>query len=93
MGQIVLPKSYKYLIRSTGKNLEATLLFVVFSSAFNFLHREKMEQILQAYGFPQKTITVITVLYKDTKTMIRSLDGETDVSDIYGVLQGETLAP
>ena len=32
------------------KNLEATLLFVNFSKAFNSIHRWKMEQILLAYG-------------------------------------------
>ena len=31
-----------------AKNLEATILFVDFSKAFDSIHREKMEQILHA---------------------------------------------
>ena len=36
------------------KNLEATILFVRFSKAFDSIHRGKMEQILLAYGLPNK---------------------------------------
>ena len=35
-----------------AKNLEATILFVDFSKAFDSTHRGKMEQILFAYGLP-----------------------------------------
>ena len=33
-----------------AKNLKATVLFVDLSKAFDSIHREKMEQILLAYG-------------------------------------------
>ena len=35
-----------------AKNLQATLLFVDFTKAFDSIHRGKMEQILLAYGLP-----------------------------------------
>ena len=37
-----------------AKNLEATILFVDFTKAFDSIHRGKMEQILLAYGLPKK---------------------------------------
>ena len=52
-----------------------------------------MEQILLAYGLPKETVTAIMMLYKDTKAMVRSPDGDTDFFDITArVLQGDTLA-
>ena len=38
-----------------GKNLEAILLFMDFSKAFDSIHRQKMEQILLVYGLPKET--------------------------------------
>ena len=37
-----------------AKNLETTILFVDFFKAFDSIHKGKMEQILLAYGLPQK---------------------------------------
>ena len=37
-----------------AKYLEATILFVDFSKAFDSIHRGKMEQILLAYSHPKK---------------------------------------
>ena len=77
-----------------AKNLQATLLFVDFTKAFDSLQRGKMEQILQAYGLPKETVAAITILYKNTKLKVRSPDGDTEYFDIVaGVLQGDTLAP
>ena len=36
------------------KNLQATLIFVDFTKAFDSIHRGKMKQILLAYGLPKK---------------------------------------
>ena len=58
------------------KNLQATLLFVDFTKAFDSIHRGKMEQILQAYGLPKETVAAITILYRNTKVKVRSLDGD-----------------
>ena len=77
-----------------AKNLQATLLFVDFTKAFDSIHREKMEQILLAYGLPKETVAAITILYKNSKVKVRSPDGDTEYFDIVvGVLQGDTLAP
>ena len=61
-----------------AKNLEATELFVDFSKASDFIHREKMEQILLANGLSKETVTDIMMLYKNMKVKIRSPDGATD---------------
>ena len=62
-----------------AKNLKATFLFVDFSKAFDSIHRGgEMELILQEYGLPKEKVTVIMRLYKDTKPMFGSPDGETD---------------
>ena len=53
-----------------------------------------MEQMLLAFGLPKETVAGITILYKNTKVKVRSLDGDTEYFDIVaGVLQGDTLAP
>ena len=77
-----------------AKNLQATLLFVDFTKAFNSIHRGKMEQILLAYGLPKETVAAITILYRNNKVKVCSPDGDTEYFDIVaGVLQGDTLAP
>ena len=77
-----------------AKNLQATLLFVDFTKAFDSIHRGKMEQILLAYGLPKESVAAITILYRNTKVKVRSPDGDTEYFDIVaGVLQGDTLAP
>ena len=77
-----------------AKNLQATLLFVNFTKAFDFIHRGKMEQILLTYNLPKETVAAITILYRNTKVKVRSPDGDTEYFDIVaGVLQGDTLAP
>ena len=77
-----------------AKNLQATLLFVNFTKAFDSIHSGKMEQIFLAYGLPKETVAAITILYRNTKVKVRSPDGDTEYFDIVaGVLQGDTLAP
>ena len=77
-----------------AKNLQPTILFVDFIKAFDSIHREKMEQILLAYGLPKETVAAIMMLYRNIKIKVRSPDGDTDYFDILaGVLQGDTLAP
>ena len=77
-----------------AKNLQATLLFVDFTKAFDSKHRGKMEQILLAYGLPKETVVAITILFRNTKVKVRSPDEDTEYFDIVaGVLQGDTLAP
>ena len=53
-----------------------------------------MEQILQEFGIPKETVAAITILYRNTKVKVHSLDGNTDYFDIVaGVLQWDTLSP
>ena len=61
-----------------AKNLQATLIFVDFTKAFDSIHRGKMEQILLAYGIPKETVAAITILYRNTKVKVRSPDGDTE---------------
>ena len=58
-----------------AKNLEATKLFVDFTKGSDSFHREKMEQILLAYGLPKETVKATMMLYRNTKIKVRSLDG------------------
>ena len=53
-----------------AKNLQATLIFVDFTKAFDSIHRGKMEQILLAYGIPKETVEAITILYRNTKVKV-----------------------
>ena len=73
--------------------LQATLLFVDFTKAFDSTHRGKMEQILLPYGMPKETVAAIMILYRNNKVKVHSPDGDTEYFDIVaGVLQGDTLA-
>ena len=74
---------------SMWKNLEVTQLFIDFSRAYDSIYRRKTEQILLAFDLPKEM-----KLYKTTKSIVRSSDGDTDFFDIVaGVLQEGTLAP
>ena len=76
-----------------SKNLQATILFVDFTKAFDSIYRGKMEQILLAYGLPKETVVAIRMLYRNTKVKVRSPDGDTDFFHIVaGVLLGDTQA-
>ena len=51
-----------------------------------------MEQIQQAYSFPKETVTALIKLYKNTKALIHSPDGDTIfINIVIGVSQGDTL--
>ena len=77
-----------------AKSLQATLLFVNFTKAFDSIHRGKMEQILLAYSIPKETVAAITILYRNTKVKVRSPDGDTEYLDIVaGILQRDMQAP
>ena len=95
----IAPQPHKYWLSVESlkayvqKNQLATILFVDFTKAFDYIHRVKIEQILLAYGLPKETVAAITILYRNHKIEIRSLDGDTDYFDIVaGVPQGDSLA-
>ena len=84
---------HKILEGVWAKNLQATLLFVDFTKAFDSIYRGRMEQVLLAYSLPKETVAAITILYRNTKVKVRSPDGNTEYFNIAaGVLQGDTLA-
>ena len=77
-----------------AKNLEATPLLIDFSKLFDFIYREKMEQVLLAYSLLRETVIAIMMVYKNMKALVCSPDCDTDFFNIVaGVLQGDTLAP
>ena len=53
-----------------------------------------MKDILIIYGIPTDIRNAILMLYKNTRSMVRSPDGDTPFFDITTeLLQGDTLAP
>ena len=65
------------------KNLQATLLFVDFTKAFDSIHRGKMELILLAYGLPKKTVAAIMILYRNTKVKVVTRNTSTLLQEYY----------
>ena len=53
-----------------------------------------MKDILIIYAIPTEIVNAILMLYKNTRSMVRSPDGDTPFFDITtGVLQGNTHSP
>ena len=76
--------------RGTCLYLEAKL--ENFSKAFSSIQREKVEQILRAYWLLKETISAMIILYKNTKTILHSLDRDTNFFEIVAeILQEDTL--
>ena len=75
-------------------NIPAVLDFIDFRKAFDSISREKLFQILAAYGIPEPIIIAIKAAYKNTMAQVVTKDGNTEFFNIKaGVLQGDTLAP
>ena len=86
--------SVEFLKVYAQKILQATILFVDFTKAFDSIHKGKMEQILLTYSLPKETVTAVMMLYRNTKVKVHSPGGDTDYfHNVAGVLQGEILAP
>ena len=74
-----------------ARQIPATLLLADFSKVFDSVHRWNMEKILLAYGIPKEIVTAIMILYKNTKSIVRSPDGDTEFFDVLvGLLQSDT---
>ena len=69
----------RILLGVRAKYLQATLLFIDFTKAFDSIHRGKMEQILLAHGLRKETVAAITILYRNTEVKVRSPDGDTSI--------------
>ena len=75
-----------------ANNLHAILLFIDFSKAFDSIDRNKMREILLAYGIPKEVVNSILILYTNTRAMVRSPDRDTPF--FYNrLLQTDTIAP
>ena len=65
-----------------ARHIPVTLLFVDFSKAFVSIHTEKMEKILLDYRISKEIVTVTMIPYRNTKSIARSPDGDTEYFDI-----------
>ena len=75
-------------------NLSTTLTFVDFKKAFDSINRDKMFNVLLAYGIPSQIVKAIKWLFLDTIAQVVTEDGNTNFFPIIaGVQQGDTLAP
>ena len=63
---------------ANSTHLQATILFVDITKAFNSIHRRKMDQILLAYCLLKETVAAIMMLYRNTKVNARSPNGDVD---------------
>ena len=76
------------------KNLPLAVIFIDFSKAFDSIHRERMFEILKAYGIPPSIVNAIKLIYENSSAQVLTPDGETSFFDILsGIFQGDTLAP
>ena len=73
-GQILIIR--RILERVKSKNQLLTLLFINFSKAVDTINRKKKKEVLLKYGIPEETVFVIMMLYKNTRSMVRSPDGD-----------------
>ena len=65
-----------------------------FKKAFDSINRNAMWKILRHYGIPNKIVTAISCVYKDSKSRVRIGDKLSDEFKITsGILQGDSLAP
>ena len=68
------------------KNLRATILFIDLSTSFDSIHRGNMAEILNSYGIPYEIISAMLIAYKNTKSIMRTDDGDTKFINILGRL-------
>ena len=91
-GQILTIRRLLEVVKS--HNLPAVILFVDFSKSFDSIDRKNMKHILKSYGIPAETVNALMMLYMNTRSMVRSPDGDTQFFEkTTGVLQGDTIAP
>ena len=64
------------------KNLSLAMVFIDFSKDFDSIHRDRMFQILSAYGIPGSIIKSIRLIYEDSCAKVVTPDGDTQIFDI-----------
>ena len=73
---------------------EAVCVLIDFKKAFDSINRNKMFQILKAYGIPSKLVQAVKIMYENTSAIVLTPEGMTESFNITtGILQGDPLAP
>ena len=54
---------------------EAVITFIDFRKAFDSINRERMFEILRAYGIPSSVVDAIHIMYKDTFALALTPEG------------------
>ena len=73
----------RYVIEvAKTKNLSAMLLSIDFSKTFDFIHLEKIKEVLLAWGIPSETVNVIMILHSNSEPTVCLQDGNRDLFDI-----------
>ena len=68
------------------------MTFVAVIETFESIH--EIKNAPHVCGIPPPVVKAITALYKNTKPVVPSADGETETFDIWaGVPHGDTFAP
>ena len=77
------------------QNYELHMLFVDFSKAFDSVDRVAMRKILEWWNIPPNIVSVIMTMVENHQLYVREGGdvSENPVTPLYGVLQGDTLAP
>ena len=92
IGQVLTLK--RIIEEVQNNNITTVLDFINFRKAFDSISRDKLFQILAAYGIPEIIVKAIKAAYTNTTAQVVTSDGNTDFFSIKaGVLQGDTLAP
>ena len=58
--------------------MEAVLTFTDFCKAFDSIDRDRMLQILKAYGIPPDIVAAIGVMYENTSALVITPEGKTE---------------
>ena len=74
--------------------LSLVVTFIDFKKAFDSINRKVMFAVLRHYGIPEAVVNAISVLHKNSKSVVMVDRGLSDPFDVTtGVLQGDVLAP
>ena len=66
------------------------MVILYFSKLSTLFTEQRLKKILLAYGIPQKSLSGIMILYKNTEACVCSPNGNVGYFDILaGVLQGK----
>jgi exonuclease III len=81
--------------RCKTRQMNAVLVFIDFTKAFDSINRNAIQQILLMYHIPDVLVKAIMAMYTDTQSRVKLNPSTTseDFETQTGVLQGDTLAP